>query len=632
MKKILLAILFFTSIINSYAIWPSDVKFTASAKTEGEYTVVTIKIPAGNKNCTFQVKHLSCFDGSTICPGSTYITYYSNGQRYAGKLLGQRGNYKANTSYKAYPNDLTYELCFERIPATITSIGVHLAYEYSNGLTWTPNNSVATWDNVSVRQTFPSVPNTSFISESIIKNHIDNQDDGIVGIYEGTTGSNYKLACVKDQGEYKLIYVDDNAINSPWRIGEIKAVLIPTATIGFFKSNWYMQDKSLNNNCYVTFSGSTMDVLLNGIKEIYIKMYPTASSSNLSGRKQEWSGTGFALNNGYVVTNYHVVEDAKSITISGINGDFNTSYTASVVASDKTNDLAIIRVSDNRFNGFGALPYAIDMNQAEVGNDVFVLGYPLTQTMGDEIKLTNGIISSRTGFQGNVSLYQMSAPIQPGNSGGPMFNSKGNVVGIVCAHHKGTENVGYAIKTSYLKILAETSSISNIFPTYNTVASLPLSGQVKILKKYVFLIKCSNSLNNKNDIISISDNPIESAEKSNQRSIINPSVLNSNWNNIVIDKVEISPQYTNIYLTAYSTSPDYWMSISKDTYIQVYGFKKTIITAEGINYYPQKTFFRGEKKIKLVFPPISTRTEQIDIIEPDSNDGVGWRVYGIKLL
>ena len=235
-----------------------------------------------------------------------------------------------------------------------------------------------------------------------------------------------------------------------------------------------------------------------------IKKYPTKSmymkaaieaqrKAEEEKKTSEWSGTGFALNNGYVVTNYHVVEDAKSINISGINGDFSVSYTASVVATDKVNDLAIVKINDSRFNGFGILPYSVEMQMAEVGDDVFVLGYPLTQTMGDEIKLTNGIISSRTGFQGDASLYQMSAPIQPGNSGGPMFNSKGNVVGIVCAHHIGAENVGYAIKTIYLKNLAESSSLPDIFPTSNTISALPLSGQVKKLKRFVYFIKCASA-------------------------------------------------------------------------------------------------------------------------------------------
>ena len=66
--------------------------------------------------------------------------------------------------------------------------------------------------------------------------------------------------------------------------------------------------------------------------------------------------------------------------------------------------------------------------------------------MGDEVKLTNGIISSKTGFQGDVTTYQISVPLQAGNSGGPLFDSKGNVIGIVNAKHLGTENVSYVVK------------------------------------------------------------------------------------------------------------------------------------------------------------------------------------------
>ena len=102
--------------------------------------------------------------------------------------------------------------------------------------------------------------------------------------------------------------------------------------------------------------------------------------------------------------------------------------------------------------------------------------------MGDEIKLTTGIISSKTGFQGDVSLYQISAPIQPGNSGGPLFDYQGNLVGIVNAKHKGAENVGYAIKTSYLKNLIESSITTSILPNNNQTAGLPLTSKVKSLK------------------------------------------------------------------------------------------------------------------------------------------------------
>lgn len=112
--------------------------------------------------------------------------------------------------------------------------------------------------------------------------------------------------------------------------------------------------------------------------------------------------------------------------------------------------------------------------------------------MGDEIKLTTGIISSKTGFQGDVSLYQISAPIQPGNSGGPLFDKNGNLIGIVNAKHEGAENVGYAIKTSYLKNLIESSISTSILPNNNRISRLPLTEKVKSLKNFVYFIKCSS--------------------------------------------------------------------------------------------------------------------------------------------
>ena len=377
-----------------------------------------------------------------------------------------------------------YTLVFDAIPPGLTSFSL-----VDKGIS---NNSCHGYGFNGYTIDNPRIGSTSW-TEGSIKSHAETNNDGICGIYESSDETGYRIGCVKSGNDYQLIYLGSKKRMSWWAEGDAKAGLRASATAGVFKADWYMADKSINSDCYVFFDGSSMTTLIGSEKTFFLKMYPTSPANGMIGSgAQEWSGTGFALNNGYVVTNFHVVEDAKSIKICGVNGDFDITYTASVVATDKVNDLAIIKVNDNKFSGFGSLPYSIDMQQAEVGEDVFVLGYPLTQTMGEEIKLTNGIISSRTGFQGDVSLYQMSAPIQPGNSGGPLFNSKGNVVGIVCAHHEGAENVGYAIKTSYLKNLAESTSLSNIFPTNNTVSKLQLSGQVKKLKNYVFLILCSN--------------------------------------------------------------------------------------------------------------------------------------------
>ena len=226
----------------------------------------------------------------------------------------------------------------------------------------------------------------------------------------------------------------------------------------------------------------------------FIKEYPTNSMYDkaINSQPSKWTGTGFAIGNGYIVTNNHVAGEAKTISVKGVKGDMNTGYAAEVVATDKVNDIAILRITDSRFTGFGTIPYAVQRRMADVGEDVFVLGYPLTQALGNEIKLTNGIISSRTGYQGNVSTYQMSAPVQPGNSGGPMFDNKGNVIGIVVAGVPGAENVGYAIKTSYLNILIESAGLNIKFPANNTISALSLAEKVKRVKNFVFYIECSN--------------------------------------------------------------------------------------------------------------------------------------------
>lgn len=228
------------------------------------------------------------------------------------------------------------------------------------------------------------------------------------------------------------------------------------------------------------------------------KKYPTRSMYEAAFKKateeaslpQKWTGSGFALKDGYVVTNHHVIENAKSIKIRGIKGDFSQSYNASVAISDKNNDIALIKINDSNFQGFGNIPYAIASTTSEVGEDVFVLGYPLTATMGDEIKYTTGVISSKTGFQGDISLYQISAPIQPGNSGGPLFDSKGNIIGIVSSKHSEAENAGYAIKSLFLKSLIESYSSVPIIPDKLTISTNTRPDQIKIVKPFVFLIEC----------------------------------------------------------------------------------------------------------------------------------------------
>ena len=225
----------------------------------------------------------------------------------------------------------------------------------------------------------------------------------------------------------------------------------------------------------------------------FVKKHPTmamyAKQEKANEKKNaQWSGTGFALLEGYIVTNYHVVEDANNITVQGGNQFFSEKQEAIVIATDKTNDLAILKIKKDIETK--DLPYSIKTITSEVGEEIWVLGYPLTSTMGDEIKLTTGVISAKSGYEGNTSMYQVSAPVQPGNSGGPLFDKKGNLIGIICAHHRDAENASYAIKASCLRNLIETSLDHDILPHTNKIASFDLANQVKSVKNFIYYITC----------------------------------------------------------------------------------------------------------------------------------------------
>lgn len=217
----------------------------------------------------------------------------------------------------------------------------------------------------------------------------------------------------------------------------------------------------------------------------FIKIFPSTNINNRVNR----TGTGFAISeNGYIVTNYHVVENANSIKVKGVNGFFSKSYIAKVVVKDLNNDLAIIKIDDAKFQSLGTIPYSFNRKRVDVGNNIYVLGYPLLSSMGDEIKLTNGIISAKSGFQGDVTSYQISASAQPGNSGGPLLDESGNIIGIVNSKHQSAENATYAIKANYLFNLIDVLDDELLLPRATLLKGKSLSEQVKEVKPFVYII------------------------------------------------------------------------------------------------------------------------------------------------
>lgn len=472
--------------------------------------------------------------------------------------------------------------------------------------------------------------------EDIAKPYIIQATDPISGIYEQIGGNGYRLVVLKHEGgNYSIRYSDDKDHLDWWHPGDVKAALEPSATTGAFKILWWlMQRKDETKGGFATFDGSTMTIMIDGLGEDkYLKMFPNANTSiagvthsgndngSDSGSKM-WTGTGFALLNNCIATNYHVVEGAKTILIKGINGDFVKSYAADVIASDKFNDLAIIKLRDGHIQS-SSIPYSVVTATAEVGEEVFVLGYPLTSTMGDEIKLTTGVVSARTGFQGDVSLYQISAPIQPGNSGGPLFDDKGNVIGIVSAKHQGAENVGYAIKASYLRNLAESAGAQNLLPSVNRYPSNTLSSRVKTAKPFVYYIICSND-----------DTGIDFSSSQTGKTINRPQVGSSGDRKLTLMSVQLNDNNTILTFSNCNTdgSNSYaWVTMDPKAYIKANGQNFRLTKAEGIAISPDKTYFTKENQtivFKLYFPAIPKDTKSLDFIESEDSS---WKFYDIRL-
>ena len=201
------------------------------------------------------------------------------------------------------------------------------------------------------------------------------------------------------------------------------------------------------------------------------------------------SGSGFAVReDGIIATCYHVVEGARRIRIRGINNDFETPLYAEVVATDRSNDLAILRVKDPDFVKIQSVPYSIVSEVADVGESLIVLGYPLRAVMGDEIKLTSGLVSARSGFQGDTTKYQISAVVQSGNSGCPVFDCKGNVIGVVNARLM-VEGAAYAIKGKYLNELLAKIDAESPLQKNNASSDRNITEIVKDVKSFVYIIE-----------------------------------------------------------------------------------------------------------------------------------------------
>jgi S1-C subfamily serine protease len=199
-------------------------------------------------------------------------------------------------------------------------------------------------------------------------------------------------------------------------------------------------------------------------------------------------GTGFLISSkGLLATNAHVIENARNIVVQDNNGK---DYAVEVVFIDVKKDLALLRIIDSSFQAPVSLPYAIRPSAGELAEPVFTLGYPR-----NEIVYGEGYLSARTGFNGDTLTYQIAIAANPGNSGGPILNKNGEVVGILSTKQTSAEGVVFATQSKFIhqaldSLRNQDTAFAKLkLPASGSLKNLDRPQQVKKIREFIYMVK-----------------------------------------------------------------------------------------------------------------------------------------------
>ena len=490
MKKLLLL---FLSILSVYAVTAQVVYEDKEQRwnitgvvSNDDYTVICCDITIlGKKPGCFGAHEIE--DHTNIYISGIFGSYKLVEARYEGYYKPWNKYYKVtywNYYMKQNQNKVAHAyFYFPRVPAGVTNIKWHYHGGVGSGDFKKRDYQCPSFvvNSLEVPNNKNTTPQTSYTEDKLRDLWDNSPASPIEGIYNFISTSNpvywgsnrHRLAIVKEKDTYKVVYLHGSN-KEIWKEGELKGTFTATTTPGLYKVNtWHMENKMLSKaDFYLKYHDKriTLYDAKNYIETIFMKLYPendikfSVEDQNKRESKEEskelkGNGSGFFVGKNVVATNNHVVEEANEIKVLIQTASDIKSFPAKVLCADKTNDLALLMIEDRNFQHLSTLPYNIYPRSIDVGTSIFTMGYPMAKLMGSEIKVTDGIISSKTGYEGQISTYQISAPIQPGNSGGPMFDKEGHLVGITSAGIQKADNVGYAIKSSYLYQLMDAAPI-----------------------------------------------------------------------------------------------------------------------------------------------------------------------------
>ena len=241
-------------------------------------------------------------------------------------------------------------------------------------------------------------------------------------------------------------------------IVDVRGVLV------FGKNKKYRTETKLPvSSKHVDQQGYPVGRLIIPIYKNKIKQSPKPSTSSPSHKKKETTtGTGFYVNPINIITNHHVVESCQNIIVT----KDGTQMPAVLKFIDRTNDLAVLstKQANKTYLKFRT------GKRVRIGESIIAMGYPLGALLGSGIKLTTGNVSSLTGLLNDTTKLQLTAPVQHGNSGGPVLDMTGDVIGVIYAGLKNTiaQNVNLAIKANVVTMFLDVHEIDYTVDTNRT--------------------------------------------------------------------------------------------------------------------------------------------------------------------
>ncbi|MFD2920079.1 S1C family serine protease [Terrimonas rubra] len=222
------------------------------------------------------------------------------------------------------------------------------------------------------------------------------------------------------------------------------------------------------------------------IEHVKNKADNTAANNNDIAINARYNGTGFLIDGkGLMITNAHVVKRSVNIYVQNNKGE---KFKAIVLKQDPARDVAIIKIVDDRFKPVASLPYGIRKTASDIAEPIFTLAF------NDKMVYGEGYLSAKTGFNGDTLSFQISVPANPGNSGGPVFNRNGEIIGILSAKDVGVEGAVFAVQSKYIFLALDSLRKNQLYEKVKVSQKSTLSGldqtvQVKKIEDYIFMVK-----------------------------------------------------------------------------------------------------------------------------------------------